>query len=247
LDTIVEWLVQPLSLVCLLLAFCALCAFTGRSFFLGLLNLLSFCLLWVLSTPELANRWIQTLESTRTNPALCTDAAFEHIVVLGGGMNPWIPNSNARQRLNQDSIERALAAATLGGDNTTWYTQGSGANGFTLADDMADILIDNGVSDATIKRERTSSSTQENAANLNTFLPADESPVIHLVTSALHVERAAELFSLEGYSVCHVEGVHSRYSIPAPPVSLLPYLSGLEKTTVAWREQLARIKRNLLN
>jgi len=223
------------------------CAFITKGFYLGLLNLLSFTLLRVLSTPELANRWIQQLESTRINPSICADADLAHVVVLGGGMNPWIPNSTARQRLNQDSIERALAAAMIGGDNTLWYTQGAGANGYTLADDMADILINNGVKDAAIKRERTSTSTQQNAANLNEFLPAGESPVIHLVTSALHVDRAAQFYNAEGYVVCHVEGVHSRYSIPAPPVSLLPYLSGLEKTTVAWREQLARIKRNLLN
>lgn len=242
-----EWLLQPLSLVCLLLAFCAMCAFLTKGFYLGLLNLLSFTLLWALSTPELANRWIQQLESTRNNPSICSGAELNHIVVLGGGMNPWIPNSTARQRLNQDSIERALAAAKIGGSNTLWYTQGAGANGYTLADDMADILINNGVKDAAIKRERTSTSTQQNAANLNDFLPANESPIIHLVTSALHVDRAAELYNAQGYTVCHVEGVHSRYSIPAPPVSLLPYLSGFEKTTVAWREQLARIKRSLLN
>lgn len=162
-------------------------------------------------------------------------------------MNPWIPNSTARQRLNQDSIERALAASEIGAENTVWYTQGSGDNGFTLADDMAEILISNGVDNARIKRERTSGSTLENAKNLKEFLPASESPVIHLVTSALHVDRASEFFNTEGYQVCHVQGVHSRYSIPAPPVSLLPYLSGLEKTTLAWREQLARIKRDILN
>lgn len=247
MDTIVEWLLQPLSLVCLLFAFCALCAFIRGGFFLGLLNLVSFALLWALATPELANRWIHRLEATRDNPSFCTDALVQHIVVLGGGMNPWIPNSTARQRLNPDSVERSLAAAELGDSNSTWYTQGAGANGFTLADDMAEILISNGIDDDLIKRERTSRSTLENATHLNEFLPAADSPVIHLVTSALHVDRAAEFFDNEGYKVCHVQGVHSRYSIPAPPVSLLPYLSGLEKTTLAWREQLARIKRNLLN
>ncbi len=162
-------------------------------------------------------------------------------------MNPWIPDSNPRQRLNQDSIERAIAASTFTGTNTVWYTQGAGANGYTLADDMAEILISNGVNDASIKRERNSQSTKENAQFLGEFLPADESPIIHLVTSALHVDRAAAFYNAEGYQVCHLQGVDSRYSIPAPPVSLLPYLSGLEKTTLAWREKLARIKRDILN
>jgi len=238
----VEWLTQPLSLVCLLLALCTLCAIRGSHGRLAWLNLVSFALLWLLSTPELANRWIHRLEADHSVPAFCANSAVEHVVVLGGGINPWAPDSTALTRLNPDSIARAMAASTLDNEQAIWFTQGAGANGFTLADDMADILIINGIPETSIVRERNSRSTQENAAYLEDFLPTQDSPTIHLVTSALHLNRATSLYRNQGYKVCPVEGVHSRYSVPAPPISLLPYLSGLEKTTVAWREQLARLK-----
>ena len=242
---IIEWLTQPLSVICLLLVLTALFAFFSGVRTLALFNIICAALLWGLSTPEVSNRWLDTLETSRQNPEMCTGAPVQHIVLLGGGMNPWIPDSNPRQRLNNDSIERAIAAAKIGGENARWYAQGAGANGFTLADDMASILIEYGVDNASIIRESLSTSTRENARNLVQFVPPSHDTPIHLVTSALHVQRAAELFSLEGYVVCHIPNVDSRYSVPAIPVSLLPYISGLEKSTLAWREQLARLKHKL--
>ena len=242
---IFDWLTQPLSAICLLLALTTLFALRGGGLKLAFFNLISCTLLWVLSTPELSNRWLLALESSRQNPSVCTEATVQHVVLLGGGMNPWIPNSTARQRLNLDSIERTTAAAQIGTADTRWYSQGAGANGFTLADDMASLLIEYGVDSAAIFRESTSTSTQENARNLSQILsPAGNTP-IHLVTSALHVQRAADIFSREGYVVCHLPNIDSRYSVPAMPVSLLPYIGGLEKTTLAWREQLARLKHSV--
>lgn len=242
---IFDWLTQPLSLICLLMAFAAVFAVTSRGSRgpkLALLNLISCALLWALSTPELSNRWLQALESSRQNPDSCTNAPVQHVVLLGGGMNPWIPNSTARQRLNLDSIERSLAAAQIGDAATHWYAQGAGANGYTLADDMASLLIEYGVENSAISRERLSTSTQENAQNLSQLVSPNDGTLIHLVTSALHVQRAADIFTREGYVVCHLPNIDSRYSVPAIPVSLLPYIGGLEKTTLAWREQLARVK-----
>lgn len=239
---IIDWLAQPLTLLCFWLAALALISMRYGVLRIALLNLLTLVLVWTLSSPEFANRWIKHLESTRENPNQCDAADVQHVVVLGGGMNPWIPNSAPRQRLNRDSIQRATAAAQIGGPDTRWYTLGAGANGYTLADDMADILLENGVLSDVIVREALSKSTQENATNFKQIVSPDDAQLIHLVTSALHVERAASIFTDHGYVVCHQLGVDSLYSVPAPPTSLLPFLGGLEKTTAAWREQLARLK-----
>ncbi len=239
---LINWFVQPLTLLCLWLVVIAAIAARSGVCRVAALNLLTLTLVWALATPELSNRWIQYLESTRENPASCDANNARPVVVLGGGMNPWIPNSSPRQRLNRDSLERAIAASQMGSAESHWYTLGAGANGHTLADDMAEILIENGVPDSAIVRERLSRTTQENANNFSRIVSPDDAPTIQLVTSALHVQRAAAIFTGAGYTVCHLPGVDSLYSVPAPPTSLLPYLNGLEKTTAAWREQLARFK-----
>jgi len=245
---IIDWLLQPLSLIWLWLAFTGFIALVRGAKIPAAFVFVGFVALWVLSAPEFSNRWIQALESSRVNPDFCADAAIEHIVVPGGGMNPWIPNSDASLRLNRDSMQRAIAAATLGDANSRWYTLGAGANEHTLAEDMADIMTMQGVATERILLDTASRSTIENAANLQNLLPSEtDSNLIHLVTSALHVNRAAQIFEDQGYRVCHINGVDSRYSVPAPPTSLLPYLGGLEKSTLALREQLARLKRRLLN
>ncbi len=239
---IIDWLVQPLSLVCLLLLTASIYSLWRGVRGLALVNTFSLVILWGLSTPELSNRWVQRLESTRQNPEKCDTAEVRSVVVLGGGMNPWIPNSYPASRLNRDSAARVNAAAQIGGAETHWFTHGAGANSYTLADDMATLLIAHGIDDEAITRERTSTTTFENANNLIQLLPPTNNTTIHLVTSAMHVSRAASIFSNAGYQVCHVPNVDSRYSVPALPTSLLPYLGGLEKSTLAWREQLARVK-----
>lgn len=243
----IDWLVQPLTLLCMWLMVIAVTALLCGVRRIALLNLLTLLFVWTMSTPELANRWIQQLESTRDNPAECDESTATHVVVLGGGMNPWIPNSSPRQRLNRDSLQRATAAATIGDPDTRWYTLGAGANGHTLADDMAEILIENGVADDTIVREPTSRSTQQNVENFKVIAPPHKVAMIHLVTSELHVQRAATVFTDAGYIVCHMPGVDSLYAVPALPASVFPYLEGLLKTTAAWREQLARLKQAALS
>jgi len=59
-----------------------------------------------------------------------------------------------------------------------------------------------------------------------------------LITSALHTSRAAAVFEKQGFAVCHV-ATDTLYSPAVFPVSLMPYVSGFNKSTQALRELLA--------
>lgn len=187
--------------------------------------------------PSFANYLVLTLESARDNPTSCeTESRALPIVVLGGGIDLYVPDNNAYEVLQPDTLIRTLRAPEYGQPESQYYLLGGGSTDRTLAAHMKRVLMQRGISENAITTETVSESTVENAQALNTLLA--QGNTIILLTSKLHVKRAAATFEKAGYTVCHA-GVDSLYSIPKPPVSLLPYLSGLQKSSAALHEILA--------
>ena len=197
-------------------------------------------MLFAFSMPSIANALVLHLENARSNPTLCNKQANSALplVVLGGGIDLYVPDNSPYEILNSDTLIRTLRATEFADPNTQFYLLGGGNQERSLAVAMQQILISHGISQSNITTENQSKSTHENAKALTKLLPPSEAPIINLLTSKLHVHRAAATFEKQGYTVCHI-GVDTLYSVPAPPVSLLPYLSGLNKSTLALHEWMA--------
>lgn len=186
----------------------------------------------------MANRLVLKLENARLNPASCSESHPAPLVVLGGGIDYYVPSDSPYEVLKPDSLIRILRAPEFASANTRYYLLGGGNDERKLAQLMKHVLMEKQVDSSKITTETSSTSTYENAQALRMILPPNQTPKITLLTSMLHVKRAAATFEKQGYTVCHI-GVDTQYSIPKAPVSLLPYLSGLQKSTLALHEWIA--------
>jgi len=240
LNIIFEWAIQPVGLIsCSLILTLVNWCFAGakpRSSFI--LFCFSSLLFYVFSIPAIANTVVWKLENARSNPAQCSIDNQAPLVVLGGGIDFYVPSNSAYEVLKHDTIVRTLRAPEYASDKTHYYLLGGGNNERVLAELMKQLLIEKQVDTDNIFIETSSKSTYENAQALRSLLSPSQAPTITLLTSMLHVKRAAATFEKQGYTVCHI-GVDTQYSVPKAPVSLLPYLSGLQKSTLVLHEWIA--------
>ncbi len=213
----------------------------------------SVLFLWVCSAPLTSNSLVKLMESPRyAVPVTCESSddagnltAHSAIVVLGADLDAYVESDNPYRVLSRDSLIRTLHAASLDTGNNQFYVMGGGQTSRKLGNFMAPVLIDQGVSDANIVRDLLSQSTQTNAERLLELRSSVISTPITLVTSSLHMNRAVDIFSAHGFIVCP-SASSTLYSVSAGWVGLLPYIAGLNKTTLAFRELLATIKYRVL-
>lgn len=239
MELLQDWLLQPVGFISLglVLTLASWTAYGAKPRLPFCLLLLSTMSMLVLSMPEVANSMVARIENARTNPTLCTDASDAPIVVLGGDIDLYAPSQSPFEILGTDSLIRVLRAPEFASNTSQFFLVGGGSAERKIGPAMKSILMQLGIEAERIHVETVSRSTYENAQELAKLAGPDIMPVINLVTSALHTNRAAKTFEQAGYQVCH-HGVDSLYSVPALPVSLLPYLSGLSKSTRALHEWL---------
>lgn len=187
----------------------------------------------------IANALVFQIETWRKNPIFCAEPNYlKTIVVLGGGLDKYVASNSAYEILDQDSQLRVNRAIEVAAPDSHFYLLGGSNHERKPAMFMANLLIDRNIENERVHLETASLSTHENALALTKLLPPEEHPNITLVTSAIHIPRAASVFEFHGYQVCHVTA-DSRYSPAAPPVSYLPYLNSLNKTHAVYQELLA--------
>lgn len=166
------------------------------------------------------------------------------VVVLGADLDAYVASDNPYEVLSHESLLRTQHSLSLDTGSNRYYLSGGGQTSRKLSDFMALVLMDRGMDSERIVREKFSLSTREHAQELSTLIDPSNTKPINLVTSSLHMNRAVALFVAEGFTVCP-SASGSRYSVSSGWVGLLPYISGLNKTTHAWRELLATIKYRL--
>ena len=253
---VIDWFVQPLGLFFSALLICLMISLKARGVS-GLQRALLFgsaLFLWVCSAPLTSNTLVKVMESPRyTLPTVCeSNADLDHpaahsvIVVLGADLDAYVKSDNPYRVLSRDSLIRTLHAASLDSGSSQLYLMGGGQTSRKLAEFMAPILIDQGVSSDRIVLDTLSLSTQTNAEQLFELRSSMISDPITLVTSSLHMNRAVDIFSERGFTVCPSASA-TLYSVSAGWVGLLPYIAGLNKTTLAFRELLATLKYHLLS
>ncbi|WP_213947662.1 YdcF family protein [Luteibacter sp. dw_328] len=184
---------------------------------------LALAWIWIASTPVLA---LHLRDGLATVPGSSTPHA-DAIVVLGGGKLPVADWSR--------TTTRAGRGLTLWRDGFAPLLLVSGSD---QADDLARGFTLSGVPGGDLRVESRSVNTHENALNSAAMLKADGLSDVLLVTSAIHMRRAAGCFRHEGIVVTPVPAEDGHGKLVVAP-GWLPRRDALTLTARCLREYLA--------
>jgi len=196
---------DPVS-VTLLLAIAALVGWRNRSRSFALLFLLTI-LLGSLSWPPVAVLLIGTLEDQYRDEGIAAVAPAQAIVVLGGSLK--MPSGEHSASGLGETSDRLLVAFRLYRAGKAPLVVCSGGNnpllgGFTArpeGEGMCGLLEEWGVPKDALVVEGASINTRENAVESRSLLAERGIVRIVLVTSAVHMPRAAAAFEKVGFEV----------------------------------------------
>lgn len=193
-------LIYPLGLASLLLILAFLWLKARRA-----AVALAFILLWLGGSRYVAYALVRSLESRY--PSLSVAPPADAIVVLGGGMRsgdaprPMAEINEAGDRLLYGAKlyrDGAAEIVLVTGGSIEWL-QPQGVS--DEANDMAGLMTVLGVPAAALWVEAESRNTYENALYSAQLLEAEGLDHVLLVTSAMHMPRAAPLFEAQGLRV----------------------------------------------
>jgi uncharacterized SAM-binding protein YcdF (DUF218 family) len=168
-------------------------------------------------------------------------AATPVIVVLGGGM--WPANAVRRKaELSPDTLYRCLHAAALYHEGPPCPVLVSGGKvlvgqtGPPVAAVMRDLLRQLGIPASDIWVEDGSRSTYENAVECHKLLALHDIDHATLVTSAVHMVRAARCFRRQGLTITPAPCYHRATELPGGIDPLLPSADAARGTQDAYHE-----------
>jgi len=190
------------------------------------------------ATPLGANVMMRAIEGDPAATPVCPGVvAPETVVALAGGVSGSSPSDPSVSRLKEASFRRTSAAAelTLAGREVLLIVSGGAGRPHVEADLMQRLAVLFGVPPDRIVTESRSRNTAESAALVGAIVPRLGTDRVHLVTSALHMPRAARSFEARGIRVCR-HPVDWRQVPIDPYYALLPQISAMEKSTDAVRE-----------
>lgn len=160
---------------------------------------IAFAVLWLGSTPWVADALTAHLENQYPAVAPQDSPAADAILVLGGAVAGAKPPQRPTLTLLSSSTRIWYAAALYRADKARWVFVAAGnrpehANEQVEADAIQEMLVQLGVPKSAIVLERSSRTTRENARNV---LPPLRQRGVHsvlLVTSGIHMPRAMQTF-----------------------------------------------------
>lgn len=236
-----EILFQPVALVAWgLLGIIFLSRRAARQGVRGLfpLSVAVFATYWWFASPLGANIMVGALEADAPSTEVC-NAPRPVYVVLAGGKRGTPDGEEDVARLKGASFRRTFEGARLARANPQSLLVLAGGIGGTVteADLMRHLAITLGVEPATIVIERKSENTYESAVGVAELLRLRDVRAVHVVTSAMHMPRAAGVFGGQGFEVCR-HSVDRRYLRPGVEEALVPQVTALAKTTDALHEML---------
>ena len=167
-----------------------------------LLGVLSFAWLYVCSTALFADLLMGNLEDRYRPKALSVVPSADAIVVLGGGTRGDTHFSSMGD-LNQsaDRLTHAVQLYKAGKAPLILLSGGGDPDGRPEAELMYEHLELMGVNPRSMKMERESRNTHDNAVYSAVVLQGRGVRKILLVTSAYHMGRAVPLFERQGFEV----------------------------------------------
>ncbi len=203
LSKILPLFIYPLGLVCLLLIVALM--LRRRVRWQTSLVVISLLVLWLGGNRIVAMSAARSLEWQYTPPASFANA--QAIVVLGGGTRTQsFPRPMHEMNEAGDRLLYALRLYQAGVAPTILLSGGRAAYdspnaGPPEAESMADILTTMGVPSQALLMESRSRNTYENAVESKKLMDAAGVERIILVTSALHMPRAAAIFRKQGIEI----------------------------------------------
>lgn len=199
IEGVALYFLSPLSSALLLWIAAGLCAAFARRRAAWVLAVAAFVLLWVGSTPWVADTLVADLESRY--PALTAQAtpAADAIIVLGGAVAGAKPPERPTLGLGQASSRVWHAAALYRAGKARWVIVAAGnraqyANEQVEAAAIREMLLVLGVPPGAIVEEGISRTTRENARNALPIVQRLGARRVLLVTSATHMPRALQTF-----------------------------------------------------
>ncbi|HEY9700434.1 MAG TPA: YdcF family protein [Trichocoleus sp.] len=208
-------------------------------------------LLLVSGNAAVAGQLVRSLETQYVPTGALPKA--EAIVVLGGGIKPqfpprpWIDVAEAGDRSiygAQLYLQGKAPLVILSGGRIEW--QGGGE---PESSDMAKLVQALGVPRTAIAEDPTSLNTYENAVNVRKILQTRQINRVLLVTSAMHMPRAIQIFWKIGIEaipaptdfIMTQANPQGDSSLQATMLTLLPEASYLQQFTLALKEYLGWI------
>ncbi len=237
-------LIQPAACVAWGLLLIILLSAWRRQWKLVFLSMAVLAFYSLVAGPLGANMWVNSVEIREPNTAVCQRLESEApIVVLTGGMQGAPTEEDAVERLHSDSFRRTVAGVRLAQTRpaSVVYFSGGGSGLVTEAALMSRVAQAFGLPEARIRIEQASRNTYESAVNIGDLLKVVDTNEIYLVTSALHMRRAINVFEAQGLQVCAVPTDSRFIDVEFSFFGFLPQVTALDKTTAVVHEILGRL------
>ena len=211
----------------------------------GFSSILAVLVLWVSSTPVIAEFLYGSLERQHPPVAVADAPTADAIIVLGGAVGqPLSPRLESDLNAASDRVVHAARLYRAGKAPRIIIAAGNLPWEKTLrpeAELIADLLVEWGVPRAALLLDTESRNTAENAANARALMAQHHLHTALLVTSAGHMPRSLALFQAAGVTVIpcatDLRVVGERQGTV---FAWLPEVTALELTTLALKERIGR-------
>jgi len=234
LEPLVRLLLQPLLLGLLVTgAGCVIAGCLQRRWGWGVVGA-GLLLLWLPATTLVGTALVGSLEDEYAPVPAAESPTADAIIVLGGSAGAAHPPREMPDL--HEASDRLWHAARLYRAGAAPLVVASGGGEGTVAEApvMRRVLTDWGVADSAVVEEAKSTSTYENARYTARLLSDRGMDEVLLVTSALHMRRAAATFRATGLTV-HPAPTDIRVTAETRR-SLVPDAEGLQLTSRALHE-----------
>ncbi len=238
-NLIAAFLLPPLSLLLLLAA--AIVLLRRRPKTARLLLLISFSLLWLCSTPYIADSLLRSLESRSTalnKPYPAADA----VVILGGGSYFYAPEYDRQDTVGEGTLPRLRFGARLYRETAKPILVSGGkplGNTVSEAQQMR-VALEQDFRVPVRWTEDSSDNTYQNAYRTLQILHSADIRKIYLVTSAWHMPRAAMIFRKAGFTVVEAPVAYTT-NYKTDLLSFIPQAEALRNSRNFMREIIGMV------
>ena len=246
LSKILPLFVMPVSLVLILLIAAVFLLAKGLRKSASGLMAAAIALLWLASTPFVADTLYSALEARYRPVPLGDLPTSDCIVLLGGAVSPALwPRVDIELQEAVDRVYKTAQLVRAGRARFVIVSAGNqpwSASPWAEAELIRDLLVEWGVPEDTIFLEGSSRNTRENAIYSKHLIDSIHCSSTLLVTSAGHMPRAMAAFESAGVSVAPVStDVRVVPGGKFLAVMLLPDADALQRTSDAIREWVGRM------
>ncbi len=188
-------------------------------------------ILVAIAAPSIVNPILHWYEA-QVSGSYCRNNSTLPIVVLGGGIDGRAKNAAQIYYLKSSTTVRVFAGVEMmkQSDMSMMYLSGGVFKSVAESSVMGNLAMALGIPESRITLDSRSNSTYENSLEISRLLLENkEGRNVRLVTSAVHMFRAKQVFERQGIVVCPVP-VHFQALESVSPFAIFPQTSVLKKS-----------------